>query len=434
MTSPMIYCAGPYATPEDRWQLDELETTLRSRGFKTYLPFRDGLDSLYQDLSFPDERIRADLARSLFSINVFRLLEKCEAVIFSMNGRVPDAGGIVVSAVAAVSGIPVVIYKQDYRSTFHGHDNAMITGLSRTFSTTTSLKGVAGAVKREISLCKGSRIRQLPTVLEETISLGRMLDEMLDGFAPPSSADATALLKKVQAVFNNFTEQQSMRVGTVESRGLVYCSGPLFCPGEVEVMDEIARSLESSGWKTYLPHRDGVESFVMKNTDNYMANLFQPLVRFFHRLTFAVDLYYLLKCGCLVFNMNGRVPDEGGVAEIGMAFAAGKPVFLYRESTAGTGMDFIDPMIAAIGVQARPVASIEQIPGQLMRIDPARYRADDLTEKDLPLLPPHMQRLVRLGRKANQIMNRLAFIKPQSLFSVKAPVSTGVATGAGKDR
>ena len=73
----------------------------------------------------------------------------------------------------------------------------------------------------------------------------------------------------------------------------------------------MAKSLEDSGWDTYLPHRDGVEAFVMKNTDQFLANLISPLVRFFHRLTFAVDVYFILKSHCLVFNLNGRVPDEG---------------------------------------------------------------------------------------------------------------------------
>ena len=68
-----------------------------------------------------------------------------------MNGRVPDAGGIIVSAVAAVSGIPVVLHKQDHRSTFHGHDNAMITGLSPTFSTRSDLNRSIDALIKETS-------------------------------------------------------------------------------------------------------------------------------------------------------------------------------------------------------------------------------------------------------------------------------------------
>lgn len=413
MNSSLVYCAGPDYTPEDRWQLDSVEAGLRSKGFQTYRPFRDGLDGLCREVSRQDEKTRAKTARFVFSLNLFRLIEKCEAVIFSMNGRVPDAGGIVVSAVAAMSGIPVVLHKQDHRSTFHGHDNAMITGLSPTFSTRSDLKRSIDGLMKEVSRRKKRRPGcELPPVMAEAIDLGRRLDEMLTGYRPLSTAHAEMILNKALAAYDEVTAQQPTRKDAEVPRGMVYCSGPLFCPGEVRVMSDIARLLESSGWKTYLPHRDGIEAFVMKNTDNYAANLFRPLVRFFHRLTFAVDVYYILKCDCLVFNMNGRIPDEGGVAEIGMAYAAGKPVVLYQEARGGNGVETIDPMIAAIGIQGSPVTFIDQIPGQLEQIDPARYRMADLTGK----VPPHMQGMARLGQKAVRIMNRLAFIKPGSLF------------------
>ena len=42
----------------------------------------------------------------------------------------------------------------------------------------------------------------------------------------------------------------------------VYCSGPLFSPEEVGAMQAIADQLEKKGMSTFLPHRDGLESWL----------------------------------------------------------------------------------------------------------------------------------------------------------------------------
>ena len=48
--------------------------------------------------------------------------------------------------------------------------------------------------------------------------------------------------------------------------------------------------------------------------------------------SFALDTYQVvIGCGSLVFNMNGRVPDEGAVAEATMAYMLDKPVVIFKE-------------------------------------------------------------------------------------------------------
>jgi nucleoside 2-deoxyribosyltransferase len=47
-----------------------------------------------------------------------------------MNGRVPDEGAVAEAGIAFAIGKPVVLYKNDYRSTFSGKDNSMLLGLS----------------------------------------------------------------------------------------------------------------------------------------------------------------------------------------------------------------------------------------------------------------------------------------------------------------
>jgi nucleoside 2-deoxyribosyltransferase len=112
----------------------------------------------------------------------------------------------------------------------------------------------------------------------------------------------------------------------------VYCAGPLFNQGERGEMCRVAAALQSHGFETFLPHADGME----------FANVLPVLVRWgwmpaeagrlLHQAIFALDTYQvILGCGSLVFNCNGRVPDEGAVAEATMAWMLGKPVVIYKD-------------------------------------------------------------------------------------------------------
>jgi nucleoside 2-deoxyribosyltransferase len=391
----LIYCAGPAAFSQDRWQLLDIDARLTAAGFRTYIPFRDGLDGLYPGAPDAEDQDPA-LARSILAFNLYRLIEACDALVYIINGRVPDEGGLIAAAVAFMTGIPVVLYKQDHRSVFHGFDNAMITGLSRTFSTVRRPEQICRAIAREIKkAARQKKTRSVPPAMAAAIAQGKALADGL---------------------YSGDTILNSLELSMVspDNNRLVYCSGPLFCPGEVQVMAAMARRLEDAGWSTYLPHRDGVEAFVMKNTDSYPVNLARPLVRFGHRLVFAVDVYHILKCHCLVFNLNGRVPDEGGVAEIGLAFASGKPVILYREPGL-SDRQAIDPMIIGVMSPARAAAAIDQIPGQAAAIPPDQYRTEDLTATAADL-PPHLKSLVRLGARATRTMKRIGFLKPKNLF------------------
>lgn len=438
----MIYCAGPAAFDQERRQLQVLEASLVADGRRVYLPYRDGLEGLSPAVAVSDEAARRKWARLVLAFNANRLIQECRAMVFSLNGRVPDEDGLIAAALAYMSGIPVILYKQDYRSVFHGHDNAMIIGLSRIFATVDNSAAMVKAVRKEIARSGPVRSgRQLPPALAAAVELGRELSRMLAEQLPPSEPegfvqDPAAKMLKVyddsdwsgfQAEPGDHNAGNGLRpspvAGASRPAGRVYCSGPLFCPEELRSMKNISEALEAAGWQTYLPQRDGIEAFVLKNTNHYLANLVRPLVRFFHRLTFAVDIYFLLKCDCLVFNLNGRVPDEGAVAEAGLALAAGKPVLLYEEASQAGSWDKSDrrlnPRLIALGVLTTPVATIGQIPGhisaQVAGIDRDRYLSRDLT-LTADDLTPDVQRMVRLGRRAARIMERLSFLKPRRLF------------------
>ncbi len=196
-------------------------------------------------------------------------------------------------------------------------------------------------------------------------------------------------------------------------RRRAYCSGPLFCPEEVAVMSDIARVLEENGFETFLPQRDGVEAFVMNAVNSSLANslILSPVTRVINKSIFAVDIYQILeRCDCLVFNMNGRVPDEGGVVEAAVAFAFGKPVVIYMSERTDTGGN--DGPLLHGAFSAFPVADeIERIPGLLvgeMRdAEPGRI-------PDSGGIPPRVRKTVAFGRIVCRLLEYIQFLKPKN--------------------
>lgn len=110
----------------------------------------------------------------------------------------------------------------------------------------------------------------------------------------------------------------------------VYCSGPLFTAEEVGAMNAIAGALEASGYETFLPHRDGLEPYVLQLAPSALAALLPPVRRAVDEAIFALDVHALLQCDAVVCNLNGRVPDEGMVVEASIAFALGTAVVFYK--------------------------------------------------------------------------------------------------------
>jgi nucleoside 2-deoxyribosyltransferase len=182
---------------------------------------------------------------------------------------------------------------------------------------------------------------------------------------------------------------------------LVYCSGPLFCPEEIAGMTAIARVLENAGYGTFLPHRDGVERLVMGLVNSTVnIDVFGSRDRI-DRAIFSLDVYQIVeRCDCLVFNMNGRVPDEGACVEAGVAFAAGKPVVIYKNDrrTAFKGRD--NSMINGLSA-IPPVSDLKKLPKALNDVF-AGHRSPDRAN-----LPESLQKAVAYGEKMWKIMGNI---------------------------
>ncbi len=183
-------------------------------------------------------------------------------------------------------------------------------------------------------------------------------------------------------------------------------------------MAAIAHTLKQAGYAPFLPHRDGVEAFVLNAIDNPLANLpiFAPINRWMSRAAFAVDIYKVLECDYFVFNMNGRVPDEGGVVETGVAFAAGKPIVIYKNDprTACGGSDNL--MLAGVARLAEQVDDIAQIPERL-RIVGERLAALGDNPYGGASAPGFVREVVAFGRKAWRAVRLARVARPRNMMA-----------------
>jgi nucleoside 2-deoxyribosyltransferase len=111
----------------------------------------------------------------------------------------------------------------------------------------------------------------------------------------------------------------------------IYCAGPLFNPKEREDMEEIASVLEKHNFEVFLPHRDGLEfahfyplMLDLKKCHNEASSILKKAI-------FYLDIYHVLASDGLVLNMNGRVPDEGAMVEVGVGWSAGKAIVIFKD-------------------------------------------------------------------------------------------------------
>jgi len=193
----------------------------------------------------------------------------------------------------------------------------------------------------------------------------------------------------------------------------VYCSGALFCPGELFVMAKIADLLEKNGYDVFLPHRDGLEPFCMKHANNKLLNsvLTQPINRELSKCAFSLDMYeIIMSCDYFLVNLNGRVPDDGAVSEMGMAYAAGKPVLIYKDDIRTPIMEFDDPMVMGVGSFAEIVSSIDEIPDRLLQIEGRDFIPSPDDENRFPV---PIQKMIKRGRMTERGVKFFSFLKPK---------------------
>ena len=141
-----VYCAGPLFNDKEKEEMAEIAAALERRGFDVFLPQRDGLelskciDGLVA--SGVERQTACDcLSKAIFALDVYQVVEECEAIVVNLNGRVPDEGAVAEAALAWYAGRTLVAYKADVRTAFNGYDNPLVMGLFG-FRTCTSISQI----------------------------------------------------------------------------------------------------------------------------------------------------------------------------------------------------------------------------------------------------------------------------------------------------
>ena len=93
---------------------------------------------------------------------------------------------------------------------------------------------------------------------------------------------------------------------------LIYIAGPLFNSHERAYIEQIARIVESAGYKTFVPHRDA--GILTEFREDMRINIFRT------------DMDALNKAEGCVALLTGADHDSGTCAEIGYLNAKGIPV------------------------------------------------------------------------------------------------------------
>jgi nucleoside 2-deoxyribosyltransferase len=185
----------------------------------------------------------------------------------------------------------------------------------------------------------------------------------------------------------------------------VYCAGPLFNEAERTEMTWIAEALRAEGFDPFLPH----EEVQFSEVHPLLVERGMPPARageVLHEAIFALDVYFVvLGCGSLVFNLNGRVPDEGAVAEATMAWMLGKPMVFYKDDSRSLIEGRDNPILAG-------QTGFERV-GELEAVGPALDQAINAAQIDpatAVCCPRHLSQTLNKGLR---LVEQLETIGPE---------------------
>ncbi|MBI5843395.1 MAG: nucleoside 2-deoxyribosyltransferase [Deltaproteobacteria bacterium] len=201
-----VYCSGPLFSPEERAAMASISEALEKAGFETFLPQRDGLEYWVMGLANTPVAlpgVTGLVHRAIFAVDVFQIFEGCDALVFNMNGRVPDEGAVAETAMAFTAGKPLVIYKNDDRTVFGGHDNSMVSGLSVSFSKVRNVEEIPSEVALAMKKSPPSPYSDgnIPRGVQGVISQGRQVDRLLRA-AKYARPNVESLLKHIEKIYS----------------------------------------------------------------------------------------------------------------------------------------------------------------------------------------------------------------------------------------
>ena len=117
----------------------------------------------------------------------------------------------------------------------------------------------------------------------------------------------------------------------------VYFAAPLFCQSEKDYNLMVVKVLEDHGYTVFLPQRDGLEASALEGKSEEEKT----------EMIFKLDHDEVGKADIVFMNLDGRVPDEGACVELGMAYAAGKKCYGFKNDARSVELDMeLNPLIA----------------------------------------------------------------------------------------
>jgi nucleoside 2-deoxyribosyltransferase len=157
-----VYCSGPMFSVGDKWEQQNVADALAGAGYTTYLPQRDGIEvgKVMRLLNHPlldgklANAIMLEVRKWVFALDMYQLLERCQSLVFNLDGRTPDDGSVVETAAAFTAGKPIVIYKTTPITMLAGADNPMIEGLSSTWRYAEDTTALPAALAAAVAAAK----------------------------------------------------------------------------------------------------------------------------------------------------------------------------------------------------------------------------------------------------------------------------------------
>ncbi len=429
-----LYLSGPSYHPEEQESMRFLGDYLKRFGYTLFSSSEHGFqDLIMKTFNSPGDQTeisRLSYKKSCllaFALEYYKILS-ADACIGFLNGRVPDESTVIKMGIAFGTGIPVIHYKYDPRILFPNGINTMISGLTGNFNHVKDIRKLPVAVEEKIINRKGNSIHDIKQRISPYhLTLYTIGAELEDYFTHnaiefPSKMSLDNLNEMLNyfesnPAFLNLCQSITPSTQTVNNgngspylnekiAGKVYCSGGLFCPAEVRDMKHISDVLEDDGFSTFLPQRDGGEAFVMEAIDSPLAGslISKPVENLLNHILFSLDIYEVLKCDYFVINLNGRVPDDGAMAELGVAFGAGKPVVLFKNDIRSLYDDSIHPTLQVVGYLFDTINNHEAIPIALEKTSTFLSSFGDNHYDEN--LPAHLIKIKDSGKKWQRILNR----------------------------
>ncbi len=131
----------------------------------------------------------------------------------------------------------------------------------------------------------------------------------------------------------------------------IFIAGPLFCDAELEYNEKLDKFLSDLGFNTFLPQRDGYKLVELEKKVGRSEAL---------GIIFEKDVQEIKDCDVVMFNMDGRIPDEGACVEIGIGYALGKECIGLKTDARGAFDGGDNPMVLG-ALKFRVAGSLEEV-------------------------------------------------------------------------